>query len=92
MKFEKGDRVKLNSNWYGHDRLTQKNSNTPPYAPNGYPKKGMVYFVEEVYHKDGVPYGVSILGYPLYVNGDSEAISVYDIKLFDNLSILKRLQ
>jgi hypothetical protein len=52
----------------------------------------MVYFVEEVYHKNGVPYGISILGYPIYVNGDSEAISVYDIKLFDNLSILKKLQ
>lgn len=91
MKFEKGDRVKLNCDTI-NSKFHCKQTGKQPYAPNGILKRGMVYFVEEVYHRNGVPYGISILGYPIYVDGDSEDIIIYDIKLFENLSILKRLQ
>ena len=68
MKIQAGDRVTpILTGWI--NQSTKK----PPYAPNGLPIKGKVYYVESVrpFPNDPNHVNIYLLGYPIYNDGDS---------------------
>ena len=90
MKFNVGDRVRLLPH-IDPKKITNSKSQKPPYCPNGLPQQKMIYYVEGIYHEGKT---ITLLGYPGYVDGDSNDmynIAPYAATCFENLTILKQL-
>ena len=83
--FKEGDRVVA---LYDSKGLINSATNKPPYAPNGLPVKGRVYYVEAVIdyiNPNSKNCGLKLLGVPIYNDGDGFIESNFNSSCFDKL-------
>ena len=83
--FKEGDRVVA---LYDSNAYINNTTKKPPYAPNGLPVRGRVYYVESVvdYKNPNVKTcGLKLLGFPIYFEGDGFIESNFNSSCFEKL-------